>query len=124
MAHRPERQWGGKKPVQFLELMGGPAMLDRLGDLPHARKLLEHYGRGKRWATSQIDQNDYQLGLQLTPRRTSDAAFEVQGRQRRRREQRRLMHLQRTTDRGWTEPPGTAALGSLDLGMTSLFQEA
>ena len=63
----------------------------------------------------------HQLGLQLTPPRTSDAAFEVRGRQRRRRE-RHLTHLQRTTDRGWTEPPGTpagnvtqyAALGSLD----------
>ncbi|EJK52493.1 hypothetical protein THAOC_28220, partial [Thalassiosira oceanica] len=74
-------------------------------------------------------ERSHQLGLQLTPPRTSDAAFEVRGRQRRRRE-RRLTPLQRTTDRGWTGPPGTpagnvtryAALGSLDYGMTGLFQ--
>ncbi|EJK61028.1 hypothetical protein THAOC_18542 [Thalassiosira oceanica] len=66
-------------------------------------------------------ERSHQLGLQLTPPRTSDAAFEVRGRQRRRRE-RRLTPLQPTTDRGWTKPPGTpagnvtryAALGSLD----------
>ncbi|EJK51129.1 hypothetical protein THAOC_29730, partial [Thalassiosira oceanica] len=73
-------------------------------------------------ATSRIGRNDHtNLGFSSLPPRTSDAAFEVQGRQRRRRE-RRLTPLQRTTDRGRTGPPGTparnvtryAALGSLD----------
>ncbi|EJK48521.1 hypothetical protein THAOC_32672, partial [Thalassiosira oceanica] len=66
-------------------------------------------------------ERSYLLGLQLTPPRTSGAAFEVRGCQRWRRE-RRLTPLQLTTDQGWTEPPGTpagnatryAALGSLD----------
>ncbi|EJK69468.1 hypothetical protein THAOC_09274 [Thalassiosira oceanica] len=66
-------------------------------------------------------ERSHQLGLQLTPPRMSDAVFEVRGRQRRRQE-RRLTPLQRTTDRGWTGPPGTpagnvtryTALGSLD----------
>ncbi|EJK51405.1 hypothetical protein THAOC_29422, partial [Thalassiosira oceanica] len=44
-------------------------------------------------------ERSHQLGLQLTPPRTSDAAFEVRGRQRRRRE-RRLTPLHPTTDRG------------------------
>ncbi|EJK67523.1 hypothetical protein THAOC_11426, partial [Thalassiosira oceanica] len=51
-------------------------------------------------------ERSYQLGLQLTPPRTSDTAFEVRGCQRR-RWKRRLMPLQRTTDQGWTGPPGT-----------------
>ncbi|EJK63854.1 hypothetical protein THAOC_15466 [Thalassiosira oceanica] len=76
---------------------------------------------GARGYIADRPERSHQLGLQLTPPRTSDAAFEVRGRQRRRRE-RRLTPLQRTTDRGWTKPPGTpagnvtryAALGSLD----------
>ena len=61
-------------------------------------------------ATSQIGQNDHTncVFSQLTLPRTLDAAFEVQGRQRRYQE-RRLLPLQLTTDQGWTEPPGTPA---------------
>ena len=57
--------------------------------------------------SQQISQNyHYQLGLQLTPPRISDTAFEVLGRHRLRRE-RHLTLLQRTTNQGcWTEPPG------------------
>ena len=58
--------------------------------------------------TSQIGQNDrYQLGLQLTPPRTSDTAVRVRDRQRRRR-RRYLTPLQNAPDQGWTEPPGTS----------------
>ena len=64
-------------------------------------------------AKLQIDQNDHSLptnlGLlfQLTPPRTSDTAVRIRGHRQRRRRRRYLTPLQRTTDPGWTEPPGT-----------------
>ncbi|EJK68999.1 hypothetical protein THAOC_09786 [Thalassiosira oceanica] len=76
-----------------------------------ADTLLDHSSRRKmarRGYIADRPERSHQLGLQLTPPRTSDAAFEVRGRQRRRRE-RRLTPLQRTTDRGRTGPPGTPA---------------
>ncbi|EJK72771.1 hypothetical protein THAOC_05662, partial [Thalassiosira oceanica] len=91
---------------------------------PFTTSLLKDPESGsKRGYIADRPERSHQLGLQLTPPKTSNvnAAFEVRGRQRRRRE-RRLTPLQRTTDRGWPGPPGTpagnvtryAALGSLD----------
>jgi len=59
-------------------------------------------------ATSQIGQNDrYQLGLQLTPPRKDIRHNRKGPRPPEAAPATVLTPLQRTTDQGWTEPPGT-----------------